>query len=253
MQTLIRPQYLLRVRLIPSILTGPSLIPLRKLHSGSRLQEKYTGPPQHKQRKQKKQRKQRVDKVFSMWKEFYTRARAIRNEGSCGGDLMKHAKEEPVDLFNASDTTLNAIDEVFEKIEKKEPYNFPKDDDPTLKAACEALSHALQKASKAKAEHDTPEVKQALDNLRRAYDEAAESNRVSMRYIDIEPPHSSFSPLMPPDSLKRILLARSWVKELITEVRDESLGPRILVVGKPGSGESLDLPLMPPSVYIANM
>src|ERR1700739_4939633 len=131
MQTLIRPQYLLRVRLIPSILTEPSLIPLQKIPSGSRLQErfrKHSGPPRQ---------KRRVDKLFSMWKEFYTRARAIRNEGSCGGDLMKRAKEEPVDLFNASDTTQNAIDEIFEKIEKKEPYNFPKDDDPTLKAACE--------------------------------------------------------------------------------------------------------------------
>jgi hypothetical protein len=60
-----------------------------------------------------------VDKVFSMWKEFYTRARAIRDKGPRDGDLMKHAKEEPVDLFNASDTMLNAVDEVFEKIEKK--------------------------------------------------------------------------------------------------------------------------------------
>src|SRR2546423_3487690 len=164
MQTLIRPQYLLRVRLIPSILTGPSLIPLRKLHWASRLQEqfkKHSGPPRQ---------RRRVDKVFRMRKEFYTRARAIR---SYGGDLMKRAKEEPVDLFNARDTTLHAIDEIFEKIEKKEPYNFPKDDDPTLQAACEALSHALQKASKAEAKHDTPEIKQALDNLRKAYDEAA--------------------------------------------------------------------------------
>ena len=95
---------------------------------------------------------------------------------------MKHAKEEPVDLFNASDITLNAINEIFEKIEKVEPYNFPKDGDPTLHAACEALSHALQKASKAKAEHDTPEIKQALNNLRKAYDEAAGSNTISIRY-----------------------------------------------------------------------
>jgi hypothetical protein len=77
-------------------------------------------------------------------------------------------------------------------MEKEEPYNFPKDNDPTLLAACEALSHALQKAGKAEAEHDTPEIKQALDNLRRAYNEAAESNTVSMRYIDIEPPYSPF-------------------------------------------------------------
>jgi hypothetical protein len=176
MQTLIRPQYLLRVRLIPSTLTGPSLTPLRKLHWASRLQErskKHTRPPRQ---------KRRVDKVFSMWKEFYTRARAIRNEGSCGGDLTKRAEEEPVDLFNASDTTLNAIDEIFEKIEK-EPYNFPKDDDLTLKAACEALSGALQKASEAEEKHDTPEIKQALDNLRKAYDEAAESNTVQPDFV----------------------------------------------------------------------
>jgi len=90
----------------------------------------------------------------------------------------------------------------------------------------------------AQADHDTPEVKQALDNLRKVYDEAAESNTISMRYTDIEPPYAPFSPLMPTVSLNRILLARSWVKELITEVRDKSLGRQVLVVGKPGSGES---------------
>jgi hypothetical protein len=180
---------------------------------------------------------------MSNWKEFYTRARAIRDKGPYGRDLEEGAKEEPVDLFNDSHATRNAMDETFKKIEKEESYSFPKDDDPTLRAACEALSRALHKASMAKAEHDTPEVKQALDNLRRAYDEAAESNTVSMRYIDVEPPYSPFSPLKPTDSdsLKRIILARSWVKELITKVRDKSLGRRILVVGKPGSGESLHL------------
>jgi hypothetical protein len=113
MQTLIRPQYLLRVRPIPSI-----LIPLRKLHSESRLQEEFrehTGPPQHKHSK---------DEIFSQWKEFYTRARAIRNKGSRGGDLKKHAKEEPVDIFDVSHTTLNAIGETFEKIEKEEPLQL---------------------------------------------------------------------------------------------------------------------------------
>jgi hypothetical protein len=234
MQSLIRPQYLLRVRLIPSILTGSSLTTLQKLHSESRLREEFrehTSPPQHKHRE---------DKVFSMWEEFYTRARAIRNTGSRSGDLKKRA-EEPVDLFNA---TPNAIDETFRKIEKEEPYNFPKDDDPTLRTACEALSHALHKASTAKADHDTLEVKQALDNLRKAYDEAAESNTVSMHYIDVEPPSEPFSPLTGPDHLNRIILARSWVKELITQVRDKSLKPSILVVGEPGSGESLDLPCL---------
>ena len=188
-----------------------------------------TGPPQYRRM------------ASSSWEEFYTHARAIRNKRSHGGDLKKRAKKEPVDLFNTSNTTLNAIDETFERIEKEELYNFPKDGDPKLHAACEALSYALQEASIGKAEHDTPEVKQALDNLRKAYDEAAESNTVSIRYIDVEPPYAPFSPLLHVASLKRILLARSWVKELITKVRDKSLRPSILIVGKPGSGESLDL------------
>src|SRR5271168_5192679 len=98
MQTFIHPQYLLRVRLIPSILTGSSLIPLRKLHSGSRLQEKHCGPPRH---------EQRVDDVFLAWKEFYTRARSIRNIGPCGGDLEERAKGKPVKFFNDSHTTQN--------------------------------------------------------------------------------------------------------------------------------------------------
>jgi hypothetical protein len=89
------------------------------------------------------------------------------------------------------------------------------------------------------AEHDTPEVKQALDNLRKAYDEAAKSNIVSMRYVDVEPPLFPFSPLI--HSLGRMLLPRSWVKELITKIYDRSLDPRVLIVGQPGSGESLGL------------
>jgi len=104
--------------------------------------------------------------------------RAIRNKGSCGGDLEERATEEPVKFFNDRHTTQNAIDETFEKIEKVDPYNFPKDDDPTLHAACEVLSHTLQKASTAKAKHNTPEIMQVLDNLRKAYDEAAESDAV---------------------------------------------------------------------------
>jgi hypothetical protein len=189
-------------------------------------------------------------RIFREWEEFYTRARAIRNKGPCGRDFEERAKEEPVDLRN---TTLNAIDETFEKIEKKEFYNFPKDGDLTLQAACKALSHALQKASIAEAEHDTPEIKQALDNLRKVYDEAAKSNTVPMRYVDIQPPYSPFSPLFNNnDQLKRFLLARPWVKELITKVHNKTLGRRVLVVGKSGSGESLNLsplPLMPPSLH----
>jgi hypothetical protein len=160
-----------------------------------------------------------------------------------------------MDLFSDSNTTPNAIDEIFEKIEKEELYNFPKDDDPTLRAACEALNHALEKASRAKAKHDTPEVKRALDILRKAYGEAAKSNIVSMRYVDIEPPLFPFSPLSTLHSLGRTILPRSWAKELITKVYDQSLDPRVLVVGQPGSGETfnLTLPLTPPSVYIANI
>jgi len=74
-----------------------------------------------------------------------------------------------------------------------------------------------------------------------------------MRYIDIEPPCAPLSPLLiSGGQLNRFLLARSWVKELITGLRDQSLGPNILVVGKSGSGESLDLPslpLMAPSLH----
>jgi hypothetical protein len=226
MQTL-HPRYLLRIRLIPSILIGSSPIPLRKLHSESRLQSPFKKPQLQRLFGSDKQRKRQVT---LKWKEFYTRARAIRNEGSRDRNLKKRAKNQPVDLFNASHSTLNEIDETFEKIEKEEFYNFPKDDDPTLHAACEALSHALQKANMAQADHDTPEVKQALNNLRKAYDEAAESNTISMRYIDVEPPYAPFSPLVSTDSLERIILARSWVKELITEVRDKSFGPRVLVL-----------------------
>ena len=125
-------------------------------------------------------------------------------------------------------------------MEKVEPYNFPKDGDPTLDAACEALSVALQNASRANVEHDTTEVKQALDNLQKVYDEAAKSNTVLMRYIDVEPPCSPYSPLMD-QSLKRILLARPWMKELLTGLHDHSLRRRILVIGNPGSGRSLGL------------
>ena len=144
-------------------------------------------------------------RVASQWEEFYTRARAIRNKGS---HLKKRAKEEPVDLFNASHTTLNAIDETFKKIEKEERYNVPEDRDPKLRVACEALSHALQEASKAKAERDTPEVKEALENLRKVYDEAAKSNTVSIRHIDVEPPYFPFPPLisLPIKMKQRVLL-----------------------------------------------
>jgi len=163
-----------------------------------------------------------LNDVVSRWNEFYTRAIALRNKGE-------------------------------EAIEKEECYGFPKDDDPTLDAACDALSDALQNASRAMVEHDTAEVKQKLDNLQKVYDEAAKSNSVTVRSIDVEPPSIPFSPLAD-GSLNRILLARSWIKELIHGLRDQSLHNRLLVIGNPGSGEFLRLflPLMPSSVCTAN-
>ena len=172
----------------------------------------------------------RVEDVVPEWEEFWNRAKALGNK---------------VDFSKDSHATVE------ETIEKVESYGFPKDGDPTLNAACEALSKALEDACKAKVKCDTTEVKQALDNLRNAYDEAATSNTVMVRYIDVEPPSSPHSPLREPN-LKRILLARSWMKELI---RDRSLyRRRLLVIGNPGSGEILRLflPLMPSSVCIAN-
>ena len=119
MQTF-HPRYLLRIRPIPSILAGCSLIPLRKLHLESHFQQLFTKLPSLKLFHPDGRT---ADKFSLEWKEFYTRARAIHNKGSCG-DLKKLSKE-PVDLFNASHTTLNAIDETFKKMEKDEPYNFP--------------------------------------------------------------------------------------------------------------------------------
>jgi hypothetical protein len=166
----------------------------------------------------------------SHWKEFYTRARALRNQGPYRGD--------PVDFLEDNHAT---VEETLQKIEKVESYNFPKDGDPTLDAACDALSDALRNASKADVTHDTTEVKQALDNLQKAYDETAKSNTVLVRYIDVELPYSPYSPLIGSQHLKRVLLARSWMRELIIGLRDQSLPGWILVVGNPGSGESLGL------------
>ena len=164
----------------------------------------------------------RAEEIVSGWKEFYTRARDLHNN-----------PKEP--------------------IEKEEAYGFPKDDDPRLDAACEILSLALQKASKPKVKYDTTEVKQALDNLRNVYNEAAKSNPVTMRYIDVEPPSSPSSPLKRPN-LQRMILARPWMKEMINGLCNQSLDPDLLVIGTPGGGEFLRLLLflMPSSVRIAN-
>lgn len=79
------------------------------------------------------------------------------------------------------------------------------------------------------------------------------SNTITVRYINVEPPSHPHSPLTE-RNLKPILLARSWIREAISEVFDESLFRHLLVIEDPGSGEFLRLilPLMPPSVCIAN-
>src|SRR5438045_163886 len=100
--------------------------------------------------------------------------------------------EEPVYSSEDSHIMLNAAVDVVQKAEKEEPYSFPKDGDQALDAACEALSDALQNAIKADVMHDTTEVQQALNNLQQVYNEAARSNTVSMRYIDIEPPRTPY-------------------------------------------------------------
>jgi hypothetical protein len=163
-----------------------------------------------------KRAKKRVKDVVPQWEEFYTQARTLLDKGE-------------------------------ETIDKVHSYGFPKDDDPTLDAACEALNAALENAckpkkkekkkkkKKKKKKRDTAEVKQALENLRKAYDEAAKSNTVTVHYIDAEPPTTPDSPLENIE-LKRILLARSWMNEVISGLRDQSLR-RLLILGNPGSGE----------------
>ena len=151
--------------------------------------------------------KKRAKKVVPEWKEFYTQARTLLDAGG-------------------------------ETIDKVHSYHFPKDDDPTLDAACEALNAALENAykpKKKKTKRDTAEIKQALENLRKAYDEAAESNTVMVHYIDAEPPTIPDSPLGDIE-LKKILLARSWMNEVISGLRDRSIR-RLLILGNPGSGE----------------
>jgi hypothetical protein len=153
-----------------------------------------------------KRAKKRVKDIIPQWEEFYTQARALLDKGE-------------------------------ETIDKVHPYGFPKDDDPTLDAACEALNAALGKASKPKKKRrrDTAEIKQALEDLRKAYDEAAKSNTVMVHYIDAEPPTTPNSPLGNIE-LKKILLARSWMNEVINGLRDQSVR-RLLILGNPGSGE----------------
>jgi hypothetical protein len=171
-----------------------------------------------------------IGKTPYKWEEFYNRAKAFRNKSPRPEDRVDFSKES---LANAQND--------FQNIEIQEWYNFPEDGDPKLYAACEALSNALQNAIKANVEHDPPEVKQALDNLQKAYDESAERNTVLMRYIDIEPAYSPYSPLNRYPPLKQFVLARPWLKELINIVHTQSFMHRIVVIGNPGIGESLGL------------
>jgi len=149
--------------------------------------------------------KKRAKKIVPQWKEFYTQARALLDAGE-------------------------------ETIDKVQSYHFPKDDDPTLDAACETLNAALEKAcEQKKKKRDTAEVKQALKNLKEAYDAAAKFNEVTVHYVDAEPPTIPDSPLGDIE-LKKILLARSWMNEVISGLRDQSIH-RLLILGNPGSGE----------------
>jgi len=158
-----------------------------------------------------------------------------RQSGSAGQPAKKRAKEvvpEWKEFYTQARTLLDAGGETIDKVHS---YHFPKDDDPTLDAACEALNAALEKACEKKKKHDTAKVKQALKNLRKAYDKAAKSNTVMVHYLDAEPPTTPDSPLEDTD-LKKILLARSWMNEVIDELRNRSLR-RLLILGNPGSGE----------------
>ena len=146
------------------------------------------------------------DNVESQWKGFYDHARALHNKGK-------------------------------KDINKVEYFRFPKDNDPTLYGACEALSNTLQDASNAIEVNDNAEVKQAVDNLRKAYDDAAASNTVTIRYIEAEPPCTPYSPLYK-DTYQPIL-ARPWMMELISQLRNQSFPDRLVIIGDPGSGECL--------------
>ena len=98
------------------------------------------------------------------------------------------------------------------------------------------LSNALENT--VEWQRDTAEVKEALDSLRNVYNTAAESNTVSMQYINIPTkPHSHLDL----EFGAPILLSRPWMREMITGLHNQSLRYPILVVGNPGSGESLDL------------
>ena len=184
--------------------------------------------------------------AVTLWKAFYDRAIAVRDITSDIPDrpdkdgLFKH---DPASLENAELTYS---------------FGFPKD--KVLDGACEALTEALWDASSKGLEDDTDEVKAALENLKHAYDEAAKSNPVTVRYIDVEPPYAKNGPLRKSNvgGVDGALLAQQWMKELINRfhAKDSSLRESLLILGNPGSGKflclCLFLPSMPSSICIAN-
>ena len=175
------------------------------------------------------------------WEAFYNRAIAVRGMISDSQDEETLFKLDPA-LLETTELTYT--------------FGFP--EDKALDGACEALTGALWEASSKKLRYDTDEVKAALDNLEQAYDEAAKPNTVTVRYIDIEPPHAKHGPLRRPKvgGIEGALLAQQWMKELIGRfhAKDSSLRDSLLILGNPGSGKflCLFLPSMPSSVCIAN-
>jgi len=162
------------------------------------------------------------DGDVSMWKNFYDRATTFRNQGE--GSILQ-----------------------------EDGFDFPENDVSTLHDACDSLSDALEEASKADMDDDTTDIKQALGDLRKAYDEAKKS-KVTMRYIDVAPPNSPFSPLRAVPPLEWTL-ARPWMEELISGLPKQPHYFRLVVIGDPGSGEfflRLFLSSMPSLVCIAN-
>jgi hypothetical protein len=153
---------------------------------------------------------------MSQWKAFYDLAKDFCNKNRDSND-----------------------DTILEQIEKKSPFSFPANDE-TIKAACNNLSEALQNAVISELKQDTDEVKQAVANLRNVYNEAAASNEVNVPCLHIEPPGAPLSPLVH-SNLHGIVLARSWVKELIHMLADNPENDRVVVIGSPGTGEVLCL------------
>jgi len=179
--------------------------------------------------------------AVTRWKAFYDRAIAVYNKIPESQDKEALFKRDPA-LLETTELTYS--------------FGFP--GDKALDGACQALTEALWEASSKGLEDDTDEIKAALNHLEQAYNEAAESNTVTVRYIDIEPPHAKHGPLRKPNvgGIEGALLAQQWMKELISRfhAKDSSLAASLLILGNPGSGKFLCLFLssMPSSVCIAN-